>query len=156
LGDFFHTRHSRSDSALSTLETWRNQHAGIEIVLVLGNHDVHAGIPPAALNIQVVDAPLTLGPFQCHHLPQPDPAATGYILAGHLHPYIVMRDRDGSRLRFPGYIFGPNQAILPAFGGFTGGQAFSPSPNDRVFVIAEGEIVEVPTRPPSRPPSTLR
>jgi uncharacterized protein len=156
LGDFFHNRHSQSDYALATLEVWRHQHPNLEIVLVLGNHDLHAGNPPARLNIHAVDAPFTLGPFQCHHLPQPDPSAGGYILAGHLHPCVVLHDRDGTSLRLPSYIFGPKQAILPAFGGFTGGQSYAPSPNDRVFVIAEGEIVEVPTTRQPRTPSVRR
>jgi uncharacterized protein len=151
LGDFFHNRHSQSDSALKILETWRNQHPNLEIVLVLGNHDLHAGNPPAYLNIRAVNAPFALGPFQCHHLPQPEPSAGGYILAGHLHPCVVLRDRDGTSLRLPSYIFGPGQAILPAFGSFTGGQSYAPSPNDRVFVISAGEITEVPT---SRQPRT--
>jgi metallophosphoesterase superfamily enzyme len=97
-----------------------------------------------------------LPPFVCHHQPQPKASNEGYILAGHLHPYVVMRDRDGSRLRLASFIFGPYQAILPAFGGFTGGSAYLPTNHDRVFVIAEGEIVEVPTtgrRTPSSSPA---
>ena len=145
LGDFFHTRHSQSDSALFALQNWRNQHLDLEIVLVLGNHDAHAGAPPAGLDIQAIDAPFEAGPFLCHHIPQAKPSNAAYNLAGHLHPYVVMRDRDGSRLRLASFVFAPHQAILPAFGGFTGGQVYSPTANDRVFVIAEGEIVEVST-----------
>ncbi|MCC6453756.1 MAG: ligase-associated DNA damage response endonuclease PdeM [Caldilineaceae bacterium] len=156
LGDFFHNRHSQSENTLATLETWRSQYPNLEIILVLGNHDLHAGNPPAHLNIQVVNAPFTLGPFQCHHLPQTEPSPLGYILAGHLHPYVILRDRDGTTLRLPSYIVGPDQAILPAFGSFTGGQSFAPSPNDRVFVISEGEIAEVPTSRQPRPQSARR
>jgi uncharacterized protein len=145
LGDFFHTRHSQSDNVLNALEQWRDQHAQLEIVLILGNHDAHAGVPPAYLNIQSVVAPWSLGPFQCHHHPQVEPSAAGYILAGHLHPCVVMRDRDGSSLRLASFILGPHQAILPAFGAFTGGHSVAPSTKDRVFVIADGQIVEVPT-----------
>jgi DNA ligase-associated metallophosphoesterase len=145
LGDFFHTRHSQSESVLSTLETWRNQHRDLAIVLVQGNHDTHAGPPPAHLAIQSVEAPFRVDPFICHHLPQPQPSAEGYTLAGHLHPYVTLRDRDGSRLRLASFIFGPHQAILPAFGGFTGGSVYTPSVNDLVFVIAQNEIIEIPT-----------
>jgi hypothetical protein len=49
-------------------------------------------------------------------------------------------------MRLAAYIFGPHQAILPAFGGFTGGSAYRPTGADRVVVIGEGEIVEI-TRP---------
>jgi metallophosphoesterase superfamily enzyme len=113
---------------IHALESWRNQLPQLEIVLVQGNHDLHAGKPPAELNIQVVEAPWTLGPFLCHHQPQTKPSKAGYILAGHIHPFVVMRDRDGSRVRLPSYIFSPHQAILPAFGGFTGGTATDLTP----------------------------
>jgi DNA ligase-associated metallophosphoesterase len=149
LGDFFHNRHSQSLAVIEALEIWRSQWAELEIILVQGNHDLHAGDPPAHLNIQVVQAPWSLEPFLCHHQPQTKPDKAGYILAGHLHPFVVMRDRDGSRVRLPSYIFSPHQAILPAFGGFTGGQAYGPTAADRVFVIASGEIMEVPTIKPA-------
>ena len=155
LGDFFHSRHSQSDSALFTLDQWRNLHATLDMVLVRGNHDLHAGPPPSEFGIQSVEAPYTVGPFVCHHHPQQTPSSEGYTLAGHIHPYVVMRDRDGSSLRLPGFIFTPHQAILPAFGAFTGGSSYAPTIGDRVFVLVEGEIVEVPTTR-QRPPTSRR
>lgn len=145
LGDFFHSRHSQSDSALDSLHNWRNQHPDLEVILVPGNHDAHAGPPPIGLNIHAIEAPFAVGPFVCHHLPQAQPIQEGYTLAGHLHPHVVLHDRDGSSLRLTSFIFSQHQAILPAFGSFTGGSAYAPSINDRVFVIAEGEIIEVQT-----------
>jgi len=148
LGDFFHTRHSQSENALASLELWRDHHRDVKVVLVQGNHDLHAGAPPAAFDIQSVEAPLLFGPFACYHHPQRGPSEEGYILSGHLHPYVVLRDRDRSTLRLATFIFGPYQAILPAFGAFTGGSHYAPTPKDRVFAIAKGEIVEIPTVPP--------
>jgi DNA ligase-associated metallophosphoesterase len=145
LGDFFHTRHSQSDSALHTLAAWRKEHTNLEIVLVEGNHDAHAGPPPEELNIYSVPPPFSAGPFICHHLPQAKASKEGYILAGHLHPYVVLMDRDRSRLRLASFIFSPHQAVLPAFGNFTGGSIYPPSAHDRVFVVSQGEIVEINT-----------
>jgi DNA ligase-associated metallophosphoesterase len=145
LGDFFHTRHSQSESALLALEQWRSSHPDLEIFLVQGNHDAHAGPPPDAFNILTVPAPIKVGPFLCHHMPQTRPSSDGYILAGHLHPYVVLYDRDRSRLRLASFIFTSYQAILPAFGNFTGGSVYAPSPTDRVFAIAQGEIAEIST-----------
>jgi len=54
-----------------------------------------------------------------------------------------LHDRDGSSMRLAAFIFSPYQAILPAFGGFTGGSAYRPTMADRVVVIGEGEIVEI-------------
>ena len=151
LGDFFHTRYSQSDQALATLEEWRAEHREVTMVLVQGNHDRHAGPPPAHLDVITVVAPLPLGPFVCHHLPQSKPQDEGYVLAGHLHPYVMLYDRDRSRLRLASFIFTPYQAILPAFGAFTGGSAYAPTPRDRVFAIAQGSIVEISTQPRVRP-----
>jgi DNA ligase-associated metallophosphoesterase len=147
LGDFFHTRHSQSDAALASLAQWRNNHAALAITLVQGNHDLHAGPPPQSFDIVSTTAPYLIGPFACHHHPQLQPSDHGYVLAGHLHPQITMRDRDGSALRLASFIFGRHQAILPAYGNFTGGSAYAPSPGDRVFAFAQGEIVEIPTTP---------
>lgn len=149
LGDFFHSKWSHSPSVLTKLALWRDRHIHLDIVLILGNHDLHAGPPPAELTITTVEAPYQYGPFICQHEPTVEAnAKQGYVLAGHLHPYVVMRDHDGSTLRLTSFIFGPNIAILPAFGGFTGGSQVRPTPQDRVFALANGEIVEIPTARP--------
>ena len=153
LGDFFHTRHSQSDHTLTTLTHWRAEHPTVDITLVPGNHDLHAGPPPPELTITTVADPFHVGPFVCHHQPQPAADANGYILAGHLHPCVVLRDRDGSSLRLASFIFGRHQAVLPAFGRFTGGSTYTPAVGDRVFATAQGEIVEIPT---ARSPSPHR
>jgi uncharacterized protein len=38
---------------------------------------------------------------------------------------------------------GENVAVLPAFGSFTGLGMITPEPGERVFVVAEGEVVPV-------------
>jgi hypothetical protein len=43
----------------------------------------------------------------------------------------------------PCFYFGIRFAILPAFGSFTGNYAIRPTPDDRVFVVAGDEVVEV-------------
>lgn len=158
LGDFFHTRHSQSDYVLETLTHWRGQHQSLVITLVQGNHDRHAGPPPNHLNIMCVEEPYCVDPFACYHHPQPTSNGNGYILAGHLHPYILMRGRAGTSMRLAAFIFTPHQAILPAFGGFTGGSIYKPTTQDRVFAIGQGEIVEIPTRPQTndKSPTTRR
>jgi DNA ligase-associated metallophosphoesterase len=147
LGDFFHTRHSQSDETLQSLHLWRSSHPQLEAIIVQGNHDLHAGPPPAEFDIATVEAPWQVGPFVCHHMPQNKASDQGYILAGHLHPYVVLYDRDRSRLRLASFIFSPHQAILPAFGHFTGGSVYAPAAKDRVFAIGQGEILEIPTAP---------
>ena len=48
-----------------------------------GNHDAHAGDPPADWAITCVDEPSIEQPFAWRHHPAPD--AAGYAIGGHLH-----------------------------------------------------------------------
>ena len=65
-----------------------------------------------------------------------------YILAGHLHPTVVLRQR-GDRLRLPCFHFGARVGVLPAFSTFTNGVVVQPERGDRVYVIAEQRVVAV-------------
>ena len=60
----------------------------LEILLVRGNHDRHAGDPPDDLRINSLNAPAFVPPFVLRH--EPSASAAGYTLAGHLHPGAVL------------------------------------------------------------------
>ena len=109
--------------------------------VVRGNHDRHAGDPPADLKINCVDAPAFLPPFVLRH--QPAAAEQGYTLAGHVHPGIVLAGPGLFRERLPCFVIGESVAVLPAFGSFTGLGMITPEPGERVFVVAESEVVPV-------------
>ena len=148
LGDFFHTKSSRSANVLDALAAWRGRCQTLAITLVRGNHDHHAGKPPDVLNIDCVGEALQLSPFICYHAPldeearrQDDPSLYG--LCGHLHPVFALRDRDGTSLRLPAFHFAKHQAILPAFGRFTGGYEVHKHRDQRVFLVGEQRIFEV-------------
>ncbi len=53
LGDYLHARQGRSPTTLQALAEWRARHLDIELVLVRGNHDRHAGDPPPELGLAV-------------------------------------------------------------------------------------------------------
>ncbi len=171
LGDFLHSARAHAASTQGAIAAWRAQHAGITLTLVRGNHDAHAGDPPAALHIDVVDEPLMLqapepaaaaqvvssirppGPLAlCHH-PQRVPGA--YVLAGHWHPCITVQGRGRDRLRLPCFWLGDDMAypvgILPAFGSFTGMHPIERregkpgcTGRDRVFAIAGDAVRALP------------
>lgn len=65
-----------------------------------------------------------------------------YILAGHLHPTVVLRQR-GDRLRLPCFHFGARVGTLPAFSTFTNGVVVQPERGDRVYVIAQQRVLAV-------------
>lgn len=142
LGDFLHSRQARAPETLGALGRWRERHPTLELLLVRGNHDAHAGDPPALLDIAPVDEPFAAGAFALCHAPLPHPER--YVLAGHLHPAVVLRGRAHERLRLPCFVFGSTVGVLPAFGSFTGTATWAPGPDDRICVIAGDRVVRLP------------
>jgi DNA ligase-associated metallophosphoesterase len=142
LGDLFHARAGRvATRTLADLRRWRGERDALEIQLVRGNHDRHAGDPPADLRVNCLDAPAFMPPFVLRH--EPLAAETGYTLAGHVHPGIVLAGRGLFRERLPCFVVGERMAVLPAFGSFTGLGMVTPEEGERVFVVADDEVVEV-------------
>jgi uncharacterized protein len=142
LGDFLHSKHAHADATQNLLAAWRAQHADLHITLVRGNHDDHAGDPPAALGIDVVDEPYALGAFAlCHH---PQTVSGLYALAGHWHPCITLHGKGRERLRLPCFWLGDAVVhpvgILPAYGRFTGMHPIERRDSDALYAIA-GEVV---------------
>ena len=140
VGDMLHAKAGRHERTLSAIAAWRDAHASLDMVLVRGNHDERAGDPPAEWRIECVDGPLLVGGFACQH--HPGTHGSHYVLAGHLHPHAVLRGRGRQGLRLPCFAFGTRGAVLPAFTSFTGSGAYVPDNADRLFVIAEGEVLE--------------
>ncbi len=143
LGDLFHARQAKAPAVLNALAAWRARRPELEVVLVRGNHDRHAGDPPPVLGIRCVDPPLMEAPFVFQHHPNPSP--NGYVLAGHLHPAVALRGAGRQRERLACFHFGANVGVLPAFGEFTGHAEVRPRPGDRVWVVAGTEVAEIPT-----------
>ena len=146
LGDLAHAREGWHPTLLGPLTAWREQHGAVAIELVRGNHDQHAGDPPAALAIRCVDGPLNLGPLQLWHEPPAEPPAAphgSHAIGGHFHPSVVLSGPGRQRLRLPAFIVGTHRTVLPAFTHFTGGGMYAPVPGDRAYVIADGEVLPV-------------
>lgn len=144
LGDFLHARSGRAPEMLDAFQRWRESHAAVQFLLVRGNHDRHAGDPPARLGVRCTDAPVVEAPFVLAHHPEASPE--GYVIAGHLHPGVSLVGPARQRERLPCFWFGRSCAVLPAFGEFTGLADVAPDAGDRVFVVADDQVVDV-TRP---------
>ncbi len=141
LGDFLHAREGRAPGTLATLAAWRERHAAMEVVLVRGNHDRHAGDPPRDFRIVCLDAPVVEAPFVLLH--HPAPRAEGYALGGHVHPAVRLAGPGRQREFLPCFWLGARVGVLPSFGDFTGAAEVSPAPGDRVYVVAGEEVVPV-------------
>lgn len=144
IGDLLHAREGRHTRTLDAIARWRSEHAQLDMVLVRGNHDSRAGDPPDELDIECIDGPLIVGPFACQH--HPIAHESHYVLAGHLHPHVRLRGRGRQGIRLPCFAFRKGMAILPAFTSFTGGGAYTPIEGDRIFAIADGEIIQAGLR----------
>ena len=149
LGDFLHSAHAHAPATIGALARWRREHAGLELVLVRGNHDDRAGDPPSHLGIRVVDEPFECeGLALCHH---PRPRAGHYVLAGHLHPCVSLGGRAFDHLRLPCFWFGDSVGVLPAFGAFTGMHPIRAQAEDRVLAIADGAVAALRRRAAAEP-----
>lgn len=137
LGDLLHARITVHAPLWEQVRRWRDSHSDLEMVLVRGNHDHHAGDPPAHWGIQAVSEPWRMGPWAlCHH---PQEVQGAYALSGHLHPGVRIGGR-GDSLRLPCFHLGARLAVLPAFGEFTGLHLVKPQPGDRVFAVAQDTV----------------
>lgn len=142
LGDLLHAREARTATLLQSVAAWRARHAHVTMTLVRGNHDSRAGDPPASLDIAVVDEPWRIGPFAaCHH---PQTHASLFVLAGHLHPVCRLRGPGRDQLRMRCFVQTPGQAVLPAFGEFTGGWTVAPAPGLQLHGVADGAVWTLP------------
>ena len=143
LGDLLHARSGRAPRTLDALAAWRACHRRLEVVLVRGNHDRHAGDPPEELGFDCVEGPW-LDPesgWTCRH--EPEVSGAVYTLAGHLHPSVRLLGAGRQAVSLPCFHFGPAMGVLPAFGGFTGSRRVRPRRGDRVFVVVDGEVLPV-------------
>ena len=141
LGDFLHSAEGRAERTLARFGEWRATRKDLEIVLVRGNHDDRAGDPPAGWGMHCVNPGEGMAPFALVH--EPKPVRGGYALAGHIHPAVRLSGGAGESLRLPCFWFGPRVGVLPSFGAFTGSAVVRPKAGDRVFVVADDEVLSV-------------
>ena len=144
LGDFLHAASGRAPATLQALQAWRERHVGLCLTLVRGNHDNHAGDPPAALGIEVVAEPwLHAGLALCHDPATPRPQGLTAV-AGHLHP-VARLGRGFDTLRLPCFhARADGVLVLPAFGAFTGGALVRPKTGETLYLVTEERVLTLP------------
>jgi DNA ligase-associated metallophosphoesterase len=141
LGDFFHAPPAALPHTVGRLQKWRGGHPDLELVLVSGNHDRRAEAAAAAIGIDLqVDAYERDGILFVHNAPDRNDR---YVVSGHLHPAVRLRGPAHTVEDAACFWVRPDRTVLPAFGGFTGCARVRPAPGDRVFVIADGRVLEV-------------
>lgn len=139
VGDLFHSVHNRQ---WERLVAWRTHHT-VPFILVRGNHDLLADDHYADAGIRCVDTELVLGPFRLRH--HPSASAGGHVIAGHIHPGVVLRGEGLQRMQLPCFHIGATTTVLPAFGTNTGLHRIRPLPGERVYAVTDTRVFALPT-----------
>ncbi|SMO74233.1 ligase-associated DNA damage response endonuclease PdeM [Gracilimonas mengyeensis] len=139
LGDLFH---SDPNEEIERFGDWRKSHASISMILTIGNHDLLTRFEYEKMELECVNR-YQCGPFLFLHDEAEKQDKGSYTISGHIHPAVQLKSKGRQSLHVPCFFFGNQQAILPAFGAFTGTYHISPAQNDTVFAIVEDSIVKI-------------
>lgn len=141
LGDMVHTQTSYTDALDRNFRAFRSRHRDVEITLVRGNHDRHAGDAPSAWGLSIVSEPYVMGPFACCH--EPGMANdSSFELAGHVHPAVRLQTaREGITL--PCFWRHATGIVLPAFGSLTGNFVVHLKRSELAIAVAGTQLHEI-------------
>ncbi|WP_411274751.1 ligase-associated DNA damage response endonuclease PdeM [Daejeonella sp.] len=139
LGDLFH---SDMNNDWDWLVLWRSMFKAIDMILVLGNHDILNKKFYTDLNFDLHEK-LAIKPFLFSHEPLKvkDHNDELYVISGHIHPGVTLKGSARQLLTLPCFHFGTNQAIIPAFGKFTGKMCVKNVRGDQIFAVAKNTII---------------
>lgn len=141
LGDLIHDRIDNYLEFSQLVSQWRQRCRNLQLILVTGNHDRFSKKSLAHFRFDQVAAEISMDPFVFTHKPKLDNAFYG--IAGHLHPAVTLKGKGHLKETLPCFCFGTRNALLPAFGGFTGKKVIRPTRDDKIFVIAGNEVLEM-------------
>ncbi len=141
LGDLLHARRGRSPETLELISGWRRKHSGLTIELINGNHDRAAGPPVEEWDIKILPDSFQEGPFVYRH--HPAAASEGFVLAGHLHPKVVLPMEAGGQVKLPCFWVRHGFAVLPAFASFIDSAPVQPATGDLVYSVGDGAVHNV-------------
>lgn len=120
------------------------------MVLVKGNHDILNHNQYTAAGFIVLNE-YRLFPFKFIHEPlpvtqEPMSEAEGsdlYGISGHIHPAVKLKGKGKQSLTLSCFYFNSVQAIMPAFGKFTGKYCIEVAKDVHVFGILNNKVVKL-------------
>lgn len=136
LGDLFH---SKINNEWDFFADWTKT-VTQQLILVEGNHDIISKKYYADLNIEI-HTEIILDDFLLTH--HPSKRENFFNLCGHIHPGIKLKGMGKQFLSLSCFFRKPDQLIFPAFGEFTGNFYLIPEENDKVYVLAKDEVIEI-------------
>ena len=139
LGDLFHSDINKEWDPFSAL---CSEFEHVEWVLVRGNHDEIPQVLLREAGIEQVDR-LDEGAFTFTHDPADWSEGFAYHVCGHVHPGIRLSGSGRQSLRVRCFFFQKKQAVMPAYGAFTGMHVMVAEKSDRVFAVTEEAVIPV-------------
>lgn len=140
LGDLFHSHYNEEWEVMGQVI---RHFPNTSFELVMGNHDIMSGLQYERHGVVVHREELQIDQLLLTHEPRTNANEGLYTLSGHIHPGAKLFGLGRQALLLPCFYFGKNQGILPAFGSFTGLYPIKVVKGDQVFVIADGEVIDV-------------
>jgi DNA ligase-associated metallophosphoesterase len=134
LGDLFH---SVANSEWQDFVKWV-EYTPSKVVLISGNHDVIPQYLFEEINVEVLEEQ-TIGDFYLTH--HPTIHAKLFNFCGHIHPGVKMKGVGRQIIHLACFFKTKNQLIFPAFGNFTGKYILTPTKEDEIFVLVDGEVM---------------
>lgn len=147
VGDLLHAATGCTPGVIDQFRAFRDGLPETAFDLVLGNHDVAARRHAAALGVDRCLASLDEPPLRLVHVADAAGAVAaagiGLVVAGHVHPRVVLSSAGGDRLAERCFHLDDGVLTLPAFGSFTGGHSMPDSSTARVWIARDDATVEV-------------
>jgi DNA ligase-associated metallophosphoesterase len=145
IGDLFHSHYNSEWESLGPII---QNFSACSFELVPGNHDIMSSLQYERHGIAIHPLQYDLTPvISLIHEPVESGPANKYFISGHIHPAVQLSGRGRQSVTLPCFWFGKDQAILPAFGVFTGMKVIRPEPGDKVCALVNDELLDVSLPP---------
>jgi DNA ligase-associated metallophosphoesterase len=142
LGDIIHSKCYSKTNILQSIKEFKQSVDNIALSLTIGNHDKNIEELDNILNFKNIVDYIDYYDFRFTHEFKDDLIdSSKYMITGHLHPSVLIKDKLGS-VRIPCFYMKSNHMVVPAFGSFTGKFTIKPKSNEKVFVIADNKVID--------------
>ncbi|MEO1528746.1 MAG: ligase-associated DNA damage response endonuclease PdeM [Planctomycetota bacterium] len=141
LGDMFHDEHSLAEDVVASIDEFFRSNPTVRFLLTKGNHDERLKSLPIDWPLEVVTE-YRIADVALTHQPGEAKFAADLVLCGHIHPAYRIGSATDKLGKLPCYWFSAKHLVLPAIGEFTGTHRIRKRKGDRVWLIADGQVVE--------------
>jgi uncharacterized protein len=155
LGDLMHARRGATESVVDGLRQLIDRRPEITWKLIEGNHDRRMRRGLADVSLEWLQPPYWVEPFWMLHDAEREFALAVarhpdgrpcLAMAGHVHPAVRVPTAPRRSERVRVFHVQSHCITLPAFGSFTGNKLVEPHAADRVFAIADDQVLPLGRR----------